>query len=660
MLRNLILLCCLFGDGLLASSASVNFAPRQDTSTGFTNLVEIAVADFNGDGKLDVAVTDFSIQSVFVYLNDGTGRLGVRVSTPVSLTGGSGPSSMVAGDVNEDGKPDLIVETSSSDHTKLVLLGKGDGTFTPAASIPGSSEFLTAVLVDVNSDGHLDLVSAGYPNLSVHLGDGKGGFGGEVFPNAYQNTTFFPQQLYSGVVVADFSLDRHPDLVASAVNPNSNAALLRSFTGLGDGTFRPSVDSASGQFTGINAITSADFNGDGRPDLLLGLQYAAQIVFGNGDGTLQTNPARANFLPTSRTGQQITSMTAYDAVASADINGDGIPDAVVTDDSTHLLNVLLNDGTGHFPQSQPGFTAAILPGTNVVKLADMNGDGLADVIVSSPLSGTVSVFLSIYNKVTPTVTVTSSAASVLVGSPIAVSMKVAGTGATIATGSVVLSEGSTLLGQATLDAGGQATLTLASLAAGQHTFTAAYAGDIHFTAAASSGSAIAVSVMDFAVALPTATQTVGIGKRATYPVNVTPVAGFTGTVTLSCSGLPVGYSCAPVTTTLNAQAATTALVVTPSTTTAREGSPLHAKTGGGILAAIGCMFMLGFGRRDHWRRSTLMKAALALVAFAGITGCGGSSKPAGYTGTSAFTITATATQGGQSVSHPVTATLIVQ
>ncbi len=118
------------------------------------NLDAIVIADFNGDGKLDVAVTDSSTNDVYILLGNGDGTFG----SPGTVAVGNGPDAMVAGDFNNDGKLDLAV-ANSGDNTVTLLLGNGDGTFAQASGSPypvGKFPF-QMVAADFNGDGKLDL-----------------------------------------------------------------------------------------------------------------------------------------------------------------------------------------------------------------------------------------------------------------------------------------------------------------------------------------------------------------------------------------------------------------------------------------------------------------------------------------------------------------------
>jgi hypothetical protein len=165
------------------SAQSVQLNIRQDIETNATRLGSLALADFNGDGKPDIAVADGFSQVISVYLNDGTGNFGTPVTSSFSNPGVVGFEPIVAGDINEDGKQDLIVVPSTQNQLDIVLLGNGDGTFTEKGQVAIGGSFTEASLVDINGDKHLDVISGRNGGLGIALGDGAGNFTAQPSPN---------------------------------------------------------------------------------------------------------------------------------------------------------------------------------------------------------------------------------------------------------------------------------------------------------------------------------------------------------------------------------------------------------------------------------------------------------------------------------------------
>jgi uncharacterized protein (DUF2141 family) len=346
----------------------------------------VAIADLNGDGKLDLAIADQGDGNVSVLLNAGDGTF-----LPQSIYSvGNSPQSIVAVDVNGDGKADLVVANSglltmTPSNTVSVLLGKGDGTFLPQMTYDTGMAPCSVAAADLNDDGKPDLVVANYGDdtVSVLLGKGDGSFLSQEGP--YPTGTG-----PSSVAVADLNGDGKPDLVVTSSGDSDVNVLLNA----GDGTFALPDGGTSfptyptGRVPASVAI--ADLNGDGKPDLAVANAFdnTVSVLLGEGDGT---------FLP------QLISPTGMtpSSIAVADLNGDGKPDLAVanagTDSPGQTVSVLLGQGDGSFPLPDGGASYPAYPtGTEpqAVAAADLNGDGKPDLAVANFISGSVSVLLN--------------------------------------------------------------------------------------------------------------------------------------------------------------------------------------------------------------------------------------------------------------------------
>src|SRR5271168_1947005 len=327
----------------------------------------IVTADFNGDGKLDLAVANATDGTVSILLGNGDGTFTLK-STP---SAGSGANWIAVGDFNEDGKLDLAVANMSSTGTAgvSILLGNGDGTFTAGASLTTGNNPFAIVTADFNRDGHLDLAvsNSGDGTVSVFTGSGTGTFTLASTPSVGSN----PQVIVTG----DFNEDGKLDLAVSNEDDNTVSVLL----GNANGTFQAQSVMSSGGTSGFPiGLIAADFNGDGHLDLAAVNASDVGILVGNGSGgfTLASDP-------TTGSGDLISGV-------AGDYNGDGKLDIVVSDQAAGEAFLLLGNGNGTFGSAVTFTTAA---GAYGVATADFNGDGGLDLAVSNQGAASVSIFL---------------------------------------------------------------------------------------------------------------------------------------------------------------------------------------------------------------------------------------------------------------------------
>jgi len=364
-----VVLLCVAGGGTALCQTLEFFGSEISTQANFTGVTQgVAVGDFNGDGKADVALVTsggfLQLQPTVVIIllgnGDGTFRKGAVYSTT-----GTNSQTVVVGDFNGDGKPDLAVPNfggifQPSDVS--VLIGNGDGTFQPATSVPlgGRYPCAWAAAGDFNKDGKLDLaVTSGSATnqVGVLLGNGDGTFQAPVFYAAGTGSDW--------IAAADFNGDGKLDLVTTDYNTGNLLVLL----GNGDGTFHAPASIPVGM--GISYGVVGDFNGDGKPDLAIssGLSGTLSVLLGKGDGTFQ---APKNYAVG----------TDLQSVAMADFDGDGKIDLAVIDSAateTQSLAVLRGNGDGtfkapeHFGVNSP-FQVAV---------GDFNKDGKPDLAVAN-------------------------------------------------------------------------------------------------------------------------------------------------------------------------------------------------------------------------------------------------------------------------------------
>ena len=358
-------------------------------TSGIGHPKGVVVADFNGDGKPDIAVSNFDTNTIAVFLNDGSGNFSAPVVTTVQLTSSLGLNvgSLAVGDFDQDGKADLVVATIAGSQVSIVLLGNGDGTFRQQPPIPNSFGFLRAKVVDLNGDGHQDLVFALDGSLAVSLGKGDGTFGAmTVLPSGS-----FPG-LYLGLAVADFNGDGKLDIAASDFGSGSGGlGTLVFYAGNGDGTFAnpTAVTLSFSSFPG--SLASGDFNSDGKQDVLIGFPNVAVISSGNGDGTFNLAQNNLEFVYSGTF--QTPTMNSVTVFATA-LTKDGKVDAVTSDFNTGALQIALNGALGQFSPNPGIFSFALAPGLGDIAAGDLNGDGVLDVVVINNQTSEVDVVLS--------------------------------------------------------------------------------------------------------------------------------------------------------------------------------------------------------------------------------------------------------------------------
>lgn len=339
-----------------------SFAGQSKFDAG-SNVYSMTTGDVNGDGKPDLVVSNIWDQAVSVLLGNGDGTFQERTSFPA---GGYATGATIA-DMNHDGNAD-IVATNFYNNTVSVLLGAGDGTFqAPITQSTGAYAFAVAA-ADLDGDGNADIATANYYNnsISVLFGNGDGTFRDQANYATGSNPQF--------IAIADLDADGNLDLIAA----NTGQSTVSVSLGNGDGTFQNKVDAQTG--AGPSFLLVADLNSDGKLDLVTADNDGStvSVLFGIGDGTFGDPTTYA-------TGMNPT------AVALGDVNGDGKQDLITANRNDGSASVLLGNGDGTF-QAQTN-ADVIGNGAIAAALVDLNGDGRPDLITANSWENTVSVLL---------------------------------------------------------------------------------------------------------------------------------------------------------------------------------------------------------------------------------------------------------------------------
>jgi hypothetical protein len=343
----------------------------------------------------------------------------------------------------------------------------------------------------------------------------------------------------------------------------------------------------------------------------------------------------------------------------------------------------INRGTG-IPA--PTGTVTFSDGAGTLGSASVDGTGLATFAIST-LSGGIHQVTAAYSGDTLYAGSTSSAVQINVGAALTTTALVTslsnpdlgvtitltatvntGGNPVVPTGTISFIDNFTILGTTAVQANATATFQTSSLAAGAHTITAFYPGDI--TYASSTSNAVIITVVapvppDFSVSIPNGSATITAGQPATYNISVTPQGGFTGTINFACSGLPAASSCGfnPPALTPNGSAASTTLTVSTTARSTAAAQPLNGTTLAALatFGFLGIVFLGNSTRRKRSVRITCMLLLLAVAVFA-IASCGGGGSPPPpppVTGTPAgtFSVTISATSGA--TTHTSVITLVV-
>jgi hypothetical protein len=279
----------------------------------------VAIGDLNGDGKLDLATADFDGETVSVLINRGDGRFRAHRAYAT----GSLPWDVAIGDLNGDGRPDLAT-ANIPDRGRVssvsVFINKGDGSFDNKVDYRTGRRPFSVAIGDLNHDGKLDLVTAnGSDSVSVFINGGDGSFRPRVDYRAGSGPR--------SIAIGDMNRDRNPDLVTANSNSVEGGGSDKGTLSVdgasvllnkGDGRFRPKLDYRTHEM-GFGSVAIGDLNRDGKADVAIGVDSeigtkTVPVLLNSGGGRLtkridySTGPSDSGWGPRS--------------VAIGDLNGD--------------------------------------------------------------------------------------------------------------------------------------------------------------------------------------------------------------------------------------------------------------------------------------------------------------------------------------------------
>jgi hypothetical protein len=617
----------------------------------------IAVGDFNGDGIPDLAVSNNNPDyKVTILLGNGDGTFTVGASVPVPQWS-ENPQGIVAMDFNGDGKTDLAV-TSSKNYTTAnyvvtILLGNGDGTFTTGQTYTTGTSDLSIVGGDFNGDGIPDLATANYADdtVTILLGNGDGTF----TPAASPATGSGP----FAIVAGDYNNDGKLDLATANYYSSTVTILL----GNGDGTFTaaPPTPATGG---GPDGIAVGDFNGDGLLDFITANYEAATgsiLLESSSTTTVSASgisvPGTDNvFAAYGGDGNYSGSQSSTAALSSILQNTQTILFLTPAAQTYGTPLTLSASATSGLPVS---FTVISGPAT-LSGYTLLTFSGVGTVTVQATQNGNSSYAAATPVSVTFTVNPDSQTISFPNPGPLPDGVAPVTLTATASSGLPVTF--SLISGPATLSG---STLTITGV--GSIVVEADQAGNANYLAAAPVQITISVVTADITVvpAASRPATVSAAGQSATIPVTVTAASGVAGTVSFACTVpsamLESSCSASSVTVTGSAPVAAAVIVSTTGPHSAAAVSwprPWNAMPTGIAFAAV--IAASGAKKKKSRRGMLLATLMIAIVMLMGLASCGGGSGSSAQTdpGTPAgtYNLTLVATHGttNYTVTLPVT------
>jgi hypothetical protein len=368
------------------SGSAPGFKASREFDASAKGANSVALGDLNGDGKLDAVATHGAydddppqlkqLRLVSVLYGRGDGRFGPSHEYEIGKPGDmQGAFSIAMGDVNGDGKLDVVTGNFASKSVSL-LVNDGHGALMPPVNYSLGRQPCDVALEDLNGDGKLDIATGNPNTVSILLNAGDGTFGAVNEYPAGRDTWAF--------AVGDLSGDGRPDIATANRSRSSSTVLVNR----GDGSFGAPVDYGTGP--GPSTVTIGDVNGDGKDDVVTANGSSdpngdfewldtVSVLLSKGDGTLR--PTR-----TYRVRDAYSDDRIFITVRIGDVNGDRKPDLVTANlGDDWAITALVNGGRGtfrrHFDYGLNDYISQeVGQGSEAIALGDVNADHRLDVV----------------------------------------------------------------------------------------------------------------------------------------------------------------------------------------------------------------------------------------------------------------------------------------
>jgi hypothetical protein len=333
---------------------------------------DLAVGDWNKDGKLDIAACT-EANTLVILLGNGRGDFAPAPGSPINVAA----HTLAVGDVNNDRNTDLAL-THHDSFGVMVLLGAGDGRFAPAPGSPFIAHQGTKAhnhglaLNDLNADGNLDITTSNQDDdsVSVLLGNGRGSFA------PVEGSPFAVGRAPYPHAVGDVNRDGNLDIVTPNVRSNNVTVLL----GNGRGSFTPAPASPYKVETRPYYIAIGDVSGDAKPDLMTTHDDINLMTTLLGDGRGGFAPAPGSPFDIGRRGYKLVAL---------DVNRDARMDLLIGTEGSESVTVLLSNALGAYTHAAG--SPYTVGGSPKFAVGDANGDGKPDIITANNESGDINI-----------------------------------------------------------------------------------------------------------------------------------------------------------------------------------------------------------------------------------------------------------------------------